>query len=106
MTYKELAWSFVEVYDELDVEQINQVLSNNTPPEALEFFFAYADKVRTEEALVDDEKGSDRLAELMLLGYLMHALEDRLRPEIQPATGTPPPENLALDARESEGSPR
>ena len=107
MTFKELAWSFLEVYEELDVDQINQVLHNNTPPEALEFFFAYAEKVRTEEGLVDDEKGSDRLAELMLLGYLIHALEIRLRPETtQPAEWTQPADERARGARESEGSPR
>ena len=107
MTFKELAWSFMEVYEELDVDQINQVLHNNTPPEALEFFFAYADKVRTEEGLVDDEKGSDRLAELMLLGYLIHALEIRLHPETtQPAGWTKAPDERARDAQESEGSPR
>ncbi|MED5262046.1 MAG: hypothetical protein VX574_06600 [Myxococcota bacterium] len=104
MTFKELAWSFIEVYEELDVDQINQVLHNNTPPEALEFFFAYAEKIRTEEGLVDDEKGSDRLAELMLLGYLIHGLETQLRPKTQPAGWTKASGDRA--ARESEGSPR
>ena len=106
MTFKELAWSFIEVYDELDVDQINEVLHNNTPPEALEFFFAYADKLRREEGLVDDEKGADRLAELMLMGYLLHGLESRLRPETQPAGWTKPSGDRSRGARESEGSPR
>jgi len=85
MTFEELAWSFVEVYEELDIAQINEVLRENTPVEALEFFFAYANQVRTEEGLVDDEQGADRLAELMLVGYLIHALQERLHPELRPA---------------------
>lgn len=85
MTFEELAWSFVEVYEELDVAQINDVLQKNTPIEALEFFFSYAQKVRAEEGLVDDEQGTDRLAELMLVGYLIHALQERLHPEVRPA---------------------
>lgn len=108
MTFKELAWSFVEVYDELSVDQINDVLKINTPPEALEFFFGYAEKIRSEENVVVDEKGSDRLAEVMLMGYLLRALEGRLQPELRPAAEPLPqtPEDPGPAAREPEGLPR
>ena len=73
---EELAWELVEVFDELRIEQINEVLAKNVPLETLEFFSAYADEFADSNAI---EAGSrKRLPNLLLLGYLLRVLEERL----------------------------
>ena len=42
MTFEEIAWEFVEVFDELDVGEINEMLAKNVPMETLTFFTQYA----------------------------------------------------------------
>jgi len=76
MTHTEMAWEFAEVFSELPTDQINEVLAKNVPLETLEFFAEYA---------ASFGKGSDigaetaaRLPNLMLLGYLLRVLEERL----------------------------
>jgi hypothetical protein len=75
LTRAELAWELVEIFDELGVEQLNEMLAKNVPFETLEFFSAYAAAVGK-----DDFDGADtrRLPNLMLLGYLLRVLEERL----------------------------
>ena len=41
MTFEEMAWEFAEVFDELDIEQINEMLAKNIPLETLDFFSKY-----------------------------------------------------------------
>ena len=48
---EELAWELVEVFDELRIEQINEVLAKNVPLETLEFFSAYADEFADSNAI-------------------------------------------------------
>jgi hypothetical protein len=73
---EELAWELVELFDELRIEQINEVLAKNVPLETLEFFSAYAaDFGETNEIGADTRK---RLPNLLLLGYLLRLLEERL----------------------------
>ena len=43
MTFQEMAWEFIEVFDELDVAQTNELLAKNVPIETLEFFGKYAE---------------------------------------------------------------
>ena len=38
MTFEKIASDFLEVFDDLEVEQINEVLKKNVPVERLEFF--------------------------------------------------------------------
>ncbi|MBW2230350.1 MAG: hypothetical protein JRH17_08175 [Deltaproteobacteria bacterium] len=78
MTFEEMAWEFAEVFDELGVEQINEMLAKNIPLETLDFFSKYADEFAG-STHIDDETRR-RLPNLMLIGYLLHVLEDRLRP--------------------------
>ncbi len=42
LTRQELAWELVEVFDELSVERVNELLAKNVPLETLEFFTNYA----------------------------------------------------------------
>lgn len=78
MTFEEMAWEFAEVFDELGVEQINEMLARNIPLETLDFFAKYADDFGASASL--DAETRARLPNLMLIGYLLRVLEDRLRP--------------------------
>ena len=42
LTRKEIAWQLAELFDELNIEQLNEILTKNVPIETLEFFTAYA----------------------------------------------------------------
>jgi hypothetical protein len=72
----ELAWELVEVFDDLRIEQINEVLAKNVPLETLEFFSAYAEEFA--EANAVEAGARKRLPNLLLLGYLLRVLEERL----------------------------
>jgi hypothetical protein len=79
---EELAWELVEVFDELRIDQINEVLAKNVPLETLEFFSAYADEFADTHAIAEDSR--KRLPNLLLLGYLLRVLEDRLIDDSNP----------------------
>ena len=71
----EIAWELAELFDELDISQLNEMVAKNVPFETLEFFTSYV------ESLKDDTLGdTDRrqLPNLMLIGYLIRVLEERL----------------------------
>lgn len=76
MTHTELAWEFAELFAELDVDHTNEMLRNNVPVETLEFFTSYAESFATGEGL--DKKVAGRLPNLLLVGYLLRVLEERL----------------------------
>lgn len=78
MTFEEMAWDFVEVFDDLEVEQINEVLAKNVPFQTLEFFDKYASDFA--QMRDTDPKTSKELPNLMLIGYLLRVLEERLKP--------------------------
>ena len=72
----ELAWELVELFGELRVEQINEILAKNVPLETLEFFSSYAEDFGRVEKI--EGNALKRLPNLLLLGYLQRVLEDRL----------------------------
>jgi hypothetical protein len=72
----ELAWELVELFGELHTEQINELLAKNVPIETLEFFTSYAEDFGHAEGITG--KTGKRLPNLLLLGYLLRVLEDRL----------------------------
>lgn len=76
MKFEEMAWEFVDVFDELSVDQINEMLAKNVPLENLEFFTRYAEQFGSAEGL--EGKTLQRLPNLMLIGYLVRVLEERL----------------------------
>lgn len=78
MTFEEMAWEFAEVFDELQVDQINEILAKNVPFETLEFFGNYASEFAKAESI--EGKTGARLPNLMLIGYLLRVLEERLEP--------------------------
>ena len=76
MNHSELAWEFAEVFGDLETDQVNEVLAKNVPLETLEFFTSYAQSFAAGEGLSGDTER--RLPNLMLVGYLLRVLEERL----------------------------
>lgn len=76
MTHAELAWEFAELFSELSVDRVNELLAKNVPVETLEFFTSYAESFARAEKL--EGKLAERLPNLLLVGYLLRVLEDRL----------------------------
>ncbi len=78
MTFEELAWEFVEVFEELDVDDINTMLAKNVPLETLDFFNRYGQDFAQQEGIEGDS--ARRMPNLMLIGYILRVLEERLMP--------------------------
>ncbi len=76
MNTSELAWELADLFGELETEQINEMLAKNVPVEALEFFSSYADSFG--KRFGADRATVGQLPNLMLLGYLLRVLEERL----------------------------
>jgi hypothetical protein len=76
LTREELAWELVEVLDELTGDELNELVAKNVPRDAIEFFSRYATEFC--EGLPIQKSIGERLPNLMLLGYLLRVLEDRL----------------------------
>ena len=82
LTRLELAQELAEIFDELKIEQLNEVVALNVPLDALEFFAAYAEDFADGTATPLSVR--KRLPNLMLLGYLLRLLEERLPVEPEP----------------------
>ncbi len=76
MNTSELAWELADLFGELETEQINEMLAKNVPLEALEFFSSYGESFAKSERV--EAATARRLPNLMLLGYLLRLLEERL----------------------------
>ncbi len=76
LTREELGWELAEIFDELDVSQINEVLAKNVPMETLQFFAGYAKDFGESQDIRGDSL--KRLPNLLLLGYLLRIVEERL----------------------------
>jgi hypothetical protein len=76
MTHTELAWEFADLFANLEVDEINQLLAKNVHMEMLEFFGSYGESFGRSEGISGN--GLQRLPNLMLLGYLLRVLEERL----------------------------
>ena len=81
MTPEEIASEFAEIFDDLPAEQINEMLAKNIPYETIEFFSQYAEAFADGAGIKGDTRG--RLPNLLLFGYLMRVLEERLLPDPQ-----------------------
>jgi len=76
MTPEEIAVEFAEIFDELPTERVNEMLAKNVPFETIEFFSRYAEAFADGAGIVGDARG--RLPNLLLFGYLIRVLEERL----------------------------
>ena len=73
---EELARGLTELFDELSVESLNEILAKNVPLETLEFIATYAEEFSDEQDL--DDVSRRRIPNLLLLGYLLRVVEDRV----------------------------
>ena len=76
LTRQELAWELVEVFDELSVDRVNELLAKNVPLETLEFIAAYADDFSEVHQI--EVPARRQIPNLLLLGYLLRVVEERL----------------------------
>ncbi len=76
LTCQELAWELVEVFDELSVDRVNELLAKNVPLETLEFIAAYADDFGEVHQI--EGPARRQIPNLLLLGYLLRVVEERL----------------------------
>ncbi len=81
MTHGSMSWEFAELFHELDSEQINEMLAKNVPLETLNFFSEYAETFAEAEGISEDLR--KKLPNLMLMGYLIRVLEDRLQDDLK-----------------------
>lgn len=79
MSFEEMAWQLAEVFHELDTDQINEMLAINVHNDALGFISEYANDFGKAADL--DGETAARLPNLMLMGYLLRVVEDRLDPQ-------------------------
>lgn len=79
MTHDEIASEFAEIFDDLPADQVNEMLVKNIPFETIEFFSQYAEAFADGAGIKGESRG--RLPNLLLFGYLIRVLEDRLLPE-------------------------
>jgi hypothetical protein len=80
MTSRELAEEFTDLWDELGTGDINEMLAKNVGVELLEFFVAYARQFSQGEGGGDlePEELRSRLPNLLVIGYLIRLLEERV----------------------------
>lgn len=81
MTHGSMSWEFAELFHELDTDQINEMLAKNVPLETLQFFAEYGETFANAEGIAPELR--QRLPNLMLMGYLIRVLEDRLQGDLQ-----------------------
>lgn len=82
LTRGEVAWELVALFDELRIDEINELLAKNVPMETLEFFSTYAEHfAETHEVAGGLRK---RIPNLLLVGYLQRLLEERLLDDENP----------------------
>lgn len=79
MSPETIASEFAEIFDDLPTEQINEMLAKNVPIETIEFFAQYAEAFADGAGIKGETR--HRLPNLLLFGYLIRVLEDRLLPE-------------------------
>ena len=81
MTRNEIATEFAELWREFTPEAINSLLAGNVPVAMLEFFVQHSrDFARQVDLSKPDTDGSqqEQLPNLLILGYLIRVLEERL----------------------------
>ena len=80
MTGREIALEFTEMFDDFDSADINKMLAKNVSMDMLEFFASYADQFAQDSVgnglELEDVRG--RLPNLMIIGYIIRVLEERL----------------------------
>ena len=76
----ELAMEFTELWQTLEPAQINSMLAKNVSIDLLEFFSSYASEFAEEclTGLVGSDELRSRLPNLLIIGYIIRILEERV----------------------------
>lgn len=85
MSIREIATEFTDLWHTLDTSQINKMLAKNVNYDLLEFFSMYAEEF-VDERLTDVELDPAlredllrRVPNLMIIGYIIRVLEERVK---------------------------
>ena len=80
LTARELAMEFTDLWKTLEASQINTMLARNVNYELLEFFSSYAGQFIDEfdSGKLDQELLRSRLPNLLIIGYIIRILEERV----------------------------
>ena len=79
MTGRELAVEFTDLWEDMKPAEINTMLANNVSYDLLEFFSTYADDyVDLLPKDIDMEELKHQLPNLLIIGYIIRVLEERL----------------------------
>jgi len=84
MTRSELAWELADLFTEMKADQINEMLAKNVPFDTLEFFNEYSEDFGSTQGIDGDTL--KRLPNLLLLGYILRVLEERLLQDLEEPT--------------------
>ncbi len=76
VTSEQIAWELAEIFNDLPTERVNEMLANNVPLEVLRFATGYGDDFAEVHGL--EEQVRCQLPNLVVLGYLLRVLEERL----------------------------
>lgn len=76
VTSEQIAWELAELFNDMSTERVNEMLANNVPVEILRFATGYGDDFSEVHGL--DEGVRCQLPNLVVLGYLLRVLEERL----------------------------
>ena len=82
MTRNEIANELADLWTEFTPEQINRLLAGNVPVELLEFFLDYSEWFAREIGGFEGPESQsqrEQLPNLLIMGYLIRLLEERLR---------------------------
>ena len=80
LSARDLAIEFTDLWRTLEPAQINTMLARNVSLELLEFFSTYANEF-ADDTLGDGEDGEairSRLPNLLIIGYIIRILEERV----------------------------
>ena len=80
LTARELAIEFTDLWKTLEVSQINTMLARNVNYDLLEFFASYSSELIDEfsRGKLDPELLRSQLPNLMIIGYIIRILEERV----------------------------
>ncbi len=80
LSARELAIEFTELWQTLETSQINTMLARNVSMDLLEFFSSYANEFAEEcmADLAESDELRSRLPNLLIIGYIIRILEERV----------------------------
>ena len=84
MNGREIAIEFTEMWKDLDIDEINSMLANNVSMDMLEFFSSYAQEFTNDclsaslDGKLDEALLRKRVPNLLIIGYIIRLLEDRI----------------------------